>query len=49
VDVPAQAFRESHGDEGGEVNANTPFAKGILGGAGATIWAGTCSAGGPGP
>src|SRR6266540_7387304 len=42
--VPLKAFRESHGEEGGEVNASTPFAEDILGGAGATIMAGTCSA-----
>ena len=35
--VPLKAFRESHGAEGGEVNASTPFAEDILAGAGATI------------
>src|SRR5438045_4801302 len=35
--VPLKAFRERHGEEGGEVNASTPFAEDILGGAGATI------------
>jgi dihydrofolate reductase len=35
--VPLKTFRESHGEEGGEVNASTPFAEDILGGAGATI------------
>ena len=35
--IPLKAFRESHGEEGGEVNASTPFAEDILGGAGATI------------
>src|SRR5216110_3176241 len=29
--VPLKAFRESHGEEGGEVNASTPFAEDILG------------------
>ena len=28
--VPLKAFRESHGEEGGEVNASTPFAEDIL-------------------
>src|SRR5438105_9926630 len=42
--VPLKAFRESHGEEGGEVNVSTPFAEEILGGAGATIMAATCSA-----
>src|SRR5919109_63469 len=32
--VPLKAFRESHGEDGGEVNASTPFAEDILGGAG---------------
>jgi len=30
---PLKAFREGHGEEGGEVNASTPFAEDILGGA----------------
>jgi dihydrofolate reductase len=34
--VPLKAWRESHGMEGGEDNASTPFAD-IIGGAGATI------------
>ena len=34
---PLKAFRGGHGEEGGEVNASTPFAEDILGGAGATI------------
>src|SRR5881398_3892939 len=29
--VPLKEFRESHGEEGGEVNASTPFAEDILG------------------
>jgi hypothetical protein len=37
--VPLNAFRESHGEEGGEVNASTPFAGDILAGAGETITA----------
>src|SRR5256885_16127270 len=35
--VPLKAFRESHGEEGGEANASTPFPRGNLGSAGATI------------
>ena len=47
--VPLKAFRESHGEEGGEVNASTPFAEGILAGAGATIMGRNMFGGGPGP
>src|SRR5580765_6234929 len=47
--VPLKAFRESHGEEGGEVNANTPFAEDILGGAGATIMGRNMFGGDPGP
>src|SRR2546423_14321193 len=47
--VPLRAFRESHGEEGGEVNASTPFAEDILGGAGATIMGRNMFGGGPGP
>jgi hypothetical protein len=47
--IPLKAFRERHGEEGGEVNESTPIAEDILGGVGATImgrkhvrrWAGT--------
>ena len=46
--VPLQAFRESHGQEGGEVNASTPFAEDILAGAGATIMGRNMFGGGPG-
>src|ERR1700745_1872572 len=46
---PLKAFRESHGDEGGEVNASTPFAEDILGGTGATIMGRNMFGGGPGP
>src|SRR2546429_8249864 len=46
--VPLKAFRESHGEEGGEVNASTPFAEDILGGAGATIMGRYMFGGGPG-
>jgi dihydrofolate reductase len=47
--VPLKAFRERHGHEGGEVNASTPFAEGILAGAGATIMGRNMFGGGPGP
>src|ERR1041384_1854617 len=47
--VPLKAFRERHGAEGGEVNASTPFAEDILGGAGATIMGRNMFGGGPGP
>src|SRR5919201_4540270 len=47
--VPLKAFRESHGEEGGEVNASTPFAEDIPGGAGATIIGRNMFGGGPGP
>src|SRR5438552_14376968 len=47
--VPLKAFRESHGEEGGEVNTSTPFAEDILGGAGATIMGRNMFGGGPGP
>ena len=47
--VPLRAFRESHGEEGGELNASTPIAEGILGDAGATIMGRNMFGGGPGP
>jgi len=47
--VALKAFRESHGGEDGEVNASTPIAEGILGGAGATIMGRGMFGGGPGP
>jgi dihydrofolate reductase len=47
--VPLKAFRESHGEEGGEVNASTPFAEDILGDTGATIMGRNMFGGGPGP
>jgi dihydrofolate reductase len=46
--VPLTAWRESHGMEGGEDNASTPFAD-IIGGAGATIMGRNMFGGGPGP
>jgi dihydrofolate reductase len=47
--IGLEAFRASHGAEGGEVNASTPFAEDILGGAGATIMGRNMFGGGPGP
>src|SRR3954453_11055391 len=47
--VPLKAFRERHGEEGGEVNASTPFAEDILRGAGATIMGRNMFGGAPGP
>jgi dihydrofolate reductase len=47
--VPLKAFREGHGEQGGEVNASTPFAEDILAGAGATIMGRNMFGGGPGP
>ena len=47
--VPLEVFRRSHGGEGGEVNASTPVAEGILGGSGATIMGRNMFGGGPGP
>lgn len=44
-----KAFRETHGEHGGEVNASTPFAEGILGDVGATIMGRNMFGGGPGP
>ena len=47
--IPLKAFRESHGEEGGEVNASTPFAEDILAGTGASIMGRNMFGGGPGP
>lgn len=47
--IPLKAFREGHGEEGGEVNASTPIAEGILGNVGATIMGRNMFGGGPGP
>src|SRR3954447_19656749 len=45
--VPLKAFREIHGESGGDVNASTPFAEDILAGAGATIMGRNMFGGGP--
>ena len=47
--VPLRAFRERHGEQGGEVNASTPIAEGVLGNVGATIMGRNMFGGGPGP
>ena len=47
--VPLRAFREGHGEEGGEVNASTPIAEEILGNVGAVIMGRNMFGGGPGP
>jgi dihydrofolate reductase len=47
--LPLKAFRERHGEKGGEVNASTPIAEEILGGVGATIMGRNMFGGGPGP
>src|SRR5262245_21864034 len=47
--IPLKAFRETHGEEGGEVNASTPFAEEILADTGATIMGRNMFGGGPGP
>jgi dihydrofolate reductase len=46
---PLKAFRETHGEQGGEVNASTPVAEEILGNVGATIMGRNMFGGGPGP
>jgi dihydrofolate reductase len=47
--LPLKAFRERHGEHGGEVNASTPVAEEILGDVGATIMGRNMFGGGPGP
>jgi dihydrofolate reductase len=46
---PLKTFRETHGEQGGEVNASTPIAEEILGDVGATIMGRNMFGGGPGP
>jgi dihydrofolate reductase len=46
---PLRAFRETHGDEGGEVNASTPVVEGWFENVGATIMGRNMFGGGPGP
>jgi len=47
--VPLAAFREMHGEEGGEVNASTPVVKGMFENVGATVMGRNMFGGGPGP
>ena len=47
--VPLKAFRESHGEEGGEVSPSTPIAEDVLGNVGATVMGRNMFGGGPGP
>jgi dihydrofolate reductase len=47
--VPLAAFRETHGEEGGEVNASTPVVKGMFENVGATVMGRNMFGGGPGP
>jgi dihydrofolate reductase len=47
--VSLKAFRETHGEAGGDVNASTPMAEEILGNVGATIMGRNMFGGGPGP
>ena len=47
--VVLRAFREGHGQEGGEVNESTPFVEDILARAGATVMGRNMFGGGPGP
>jgi dihydrofolate reductase len=47
--VPLEAFRETHGEEGGEVNASTPIVQGWFENIGATVMGRNMFGGGPGP
>jgi len=47
--VVLKAFRETHGEEGGEVNESTPIAEEMLGNVGATIMGRNMFGGGSGP
>jgi dihydrofolate reductase len=46
---PLEAFRELHGEEGGEVNASTPVVEGWFENVGATVMGRNMFGGGPGP
>jgi dihydrofolate reductase len=46
---PLAAFREAHGDEGGEVNESTPVIEGMIENIGAAIMGRNMFGGGPGP
>jgi dihydrofolate reductase len=47
--LPLRAFREMHGEEGGEVNASTPIVEGWFENVGATVMGRNMFGGGPGP
>jgi dihydrofolate reductase len=47
--LPLRAFREGHGEEGGEENASSPIVAGWLDGVGATVMGRNMFGGGPGP
>jgi dihydrofolate reductase len=47
--LPLAAFRQLHGEEGGEVNASTPVVEGWFRNVGATIMGRSMFGGGPGP
>jgi dihydrofolate reductase len=46
---PLEAFRELHGEEGGEANASTPVVEGWFENVGATVMGRNMFGGGPGP
>src|SRR5947207_2541652 len=46
---PLKAFRELHGEEGGEVNASSPVVEGWFENVGATVMGRNMFGGGPGP
>jgi dihydrofolate reductase len=47
--LPLKAFREMHGDAGGEVNASTPIVESWFNNIGATVMGRNMFGGGPGP
>jgi dihydrofolate reductase len=47
--LPLKAFREPHGEQGGEVNASTPVVEGWFENVGATVMGRNMFGGGPGP
>jgi dihydrofolate reductase len=47
--VPLKAFRETHGREGGEVNASSPIVEGMFENVGASVMGRNMFGGGPGP
>jgi dihydrofolate reductase len=47
--LPLKAFRETHGEEGGEVNASTPIVEGQFENIGASVMGRNMFGGGPGP